>query len=288
MEREYRIRLADGRILACLELGDTKGKPVLYCHGYPGSRLEARLAADAAGRLGLRLLAPDRPGAGFSTFQPGRTIGAWAADVEKLADSLGLDRFAVVGVSGGGPYALACAAFIPERLQGVALVSALGPVSRKEFLDGMIMADRLLLSLAARCPSVAHIAVRVLAWWIRRHPEFYFRHMIAGVPDADHEVLADPEYHELLLESAAQALRQGGQGPARELMLLARPWDFRLEEIRVPVHIWQGLADNIVPAVMARHMAAVLPGSESHYLSDEGHFSLIYRYHHDILANLCA
>lgn len=288
MEREYRIRLEDGRVLFVLELGDPKGKPVFYCHGFPGSRLEARLAARAAARLGLRVLAADRPGVGGSTYQHGRTIGAWASDIAKLADSFGLQRFDVVGVSGGGPYALACAAFIPERLNSVALVSAVGPVSHGDSLHGMILADRLLLGLAMRCPAVARLVVGALTRWIRRHPEFYLRGMLAGVPAADHEVLADPAYRALLLESTGQALQQAGQGPAWELTLIARPWDFRLEEIRVPVHIWQGLADNIIPPVMARHMAAVLPGSESHYLPGEGHFSLIYKYHYDILANLCA
>src|SRR6185312_3853086 len=109
-ETEHRVRLADGRTLACLELGDPSGPPVLYFHGYPGSRLEARVAAAAARRLGLRLLAVDRPGFGQSTFQTGRSIGAWAADVAALADRLALGRFSIVGVSGGGPYALACAA----------------------------------------------------------------------------------------------------------------------------------------------------------------------------------
>jgi pimeloyl-ACP methyl ester carboxylesterase len=287
MEREYRIRLEDGRVLSVLELGDPKGKPVFYCHGFPGSRLEARLAAKAAGVLGLRVLAADRPGVGGSTFQPGRTIGAWASDIAKLADRFELQSFDVVGVSGGGPYALACAAFIPERLNGVALISAVGPVSRGDSLHGMVMADRLLLGLAVRCPAVARRVVGALTRWIRRHPEFYLRGMLAGIPAADQEVLTDPAYRALLLDSTVQALRQAGRGPAWELTLIARPWDFRLEEIRVPVHIWQGLADNIILPVMARHMAAVLPGSESHYLSGEGHFSLIYKYHYEILASLC-
>src|SRR6185312_7099010 len=115
-EVEHRVRLADGRTLACLQLGDPTGSPVLYFHGYPGSRLEARVAAVAAGQLGLRLLAVDRPGFGQSTFQPGRTVGAWAADVAALADQLAVGRFSVVSISGGAPYALACAALLPDRV----------------------------------------------------------------------------------------------------------------------------------------------------------------------------
>lgn len=287
MEREHRVPLADGRHLACLELGDPAGKPVFYCHGYPGSRLEARLAAGAAAALGLRLLAPDRPGMGGSDFLPGRSIGAWAADTLELAQQLGVDRFAVVGVSGGGPYALACAAGLPGRVHGVALVSAAGPVDDWSATRGMITGNRLLLGLAAHWPPAADVAVDGLAALIRRHPRFYFEHMLAGVPAADKAVLEDPACRALLLESTAEALRRGGDGPARELVLLARPWDFAPAGISVPVRIWQGLADNIIPAAMARRLEHALPEVVSRYLPGEGHFSLIYRHHHSILADLC-
>lgn len=286
-EAERLIRLADGRSLACLALGTPGGSPVMYFHGYPGSRLEGRLAADAARRLGLRLIAPDRPGFGASTFQPGRTLGAWAADVAELADRLGLERFAVVGASGGGPYALACAARIPERLNGVALVAALGPLARSGLTGDMVMLNRLALALAARAPALARFAVQLVARWVRRDPERWLARMLAGAPAADRAVLTDAAYRALFAASTAQALCQGGRGAAWELTLLARPWDFGLAEVSLPVRIWQGLADNIVPAAMARHLAAALPHSECHYLPDEGHLSLIVRHLDAVLADLC-
>lgn len=279
---EHRIRLRDGRALACLELGDAHGSPVLYCHGYPGSRL----AAAAAGRLRIRLFAPDRPGAGGSACRPGRSLGDWAADAAELADHFKLDRFSIIGVSGGGPYALACAALIPDRPGSVALVSALGPVAGRDGLRDMIPLNRVMLGLAPRCPPLARGIVRILAQWIRRYPDFYFVRMMGGIPEMDRRVLADPAYHALLLESMVEAVRQGGCGPARELMLFARSWDFSLDRIREPVRIWQGLSDNIVPAAMARQLAAAIPGSMCHYLPGEGHFSLIYHHHEQILADL--
>ena len=288
MEREHRLQLADGRTLACLELGDPGGSPVLYFHGYPGSRLEGRLGARAARRLGLRLLAPDRPGFGESTFLPGRTIGAWAADVAELADQLELKRFAIVGVSGGGPYALACAARIPERLSRVGLVGALGPLARKPLTHDMVTLNRLALALAARSPFLARLAVRLGARWLRRHLERHLAHMMATAPPADRRVLADPGYRALVTESTAEALRQGGGGAAWELTLLAQPWDFKLQEVPVPVRIWQGLADNIVPPATAQHLAAALPSSECHYLPDEGHLSLLVRHLDAVLADLRA
>ena len=155
-ETEHRLRLADGRTLACLEFGDPAGPPVLYFHGYPGSRLEARVAADAARRLGLRLLAVDRPGFGQSTFQAGRTVGGWAADVAALADHLALERFSLVGVSGGAPYALACAAQLSHRLARVALVCPLGPLDVANGREGMLAQDRVMLALATHAAPLAH------------------------------------------------------------------------------------------------------------------------------------
>jgi len=267
-------------------LGDPGGSPVLYFHGYPGSRLEGRVAAGAARRHGLRLLAPDRPGFGHSTFLPGRTIGAWAADVAELADQLELERFAVVGVSGGGPYALACAARIPERISRVDLIGALGPLARKELTHDMVALNRWALALAARSPLLARLAVHLVATWIRHRPGRQLAHMMATAPPADRRVLADPGYRTLVAESTAEALRQGGRGAAWELTLLARPWDFRLQEVTTPVRIWHGLADTIVPPAMAQHLAAVLPSSECRYLPDEAH--LVIRHLDAILADLRA
>jgi pimeloyl-ACP methyl ester carboxylesterase len=285
VQTERRIRLSDGRTLAYLELGDPAGSPVFYFHGYPGSRLEGRLAQTPAERLGLRLIAPDRPGFGESTFQAGRTIGAWAAEVAALADRLGLERFGIVGVSGGGPYALACTARISERVTDVALVCPLGPVASAGATAGMVALNRFALGAAARAPWLARGAIRVAARWVRRDPERYLANMMARAPVADRSVLADPAYRTLFARSMAEALRQGGRGVAWELTLLARPWDFKLQDVPMPVRLWHGLADNIVPAGMTRHLAAALPHAQVHYLPDEGHLSLIVRHLDNILAD---
>lgn len=286
MEIEHRLTLADGRTLACLELGDPAGSPVIYLHGYPGSRLEARLTACAAERLRVRLLAPDRPGFGESTFQPGRSIGAWGADMLRLADEFTLERFAVIGVSGGGPYALACAARIPERVSRVALVGGLGPATRRDLVAGMIATHRLALAAGSRMPRLARLALALVARVVRRHPKRFLAHMLARTCSADRDVLADGSYRTLMLESTVEALRQGGLSVAHELTLLARPWDIRLDEVCTPVTIWQGLADNIVPAAMARYLAGALAHTELHCLPDEGHLSLIVRHADLVFADL--
>jgi pimeloyl-ACP methyl ester carboxylesterase len=286
METEHRLTLADGRTLACLELGDPAGPPVIYLHGYPGSRLEARLTAYTAERLPVRLLAPDRPGFGASTFQRGRTLGAWGADMQCLADKFALKRFAVIGVSGGGPYALAAAAQMPDRVSRVALVGAVGLATRRDLVAGMVATHRLSLAAGAHLPRLARLAIALAAQVVRRYPERFLAHMVARTSPPDREVLADPNYCKLMLDSTIEALRQGGFSIAHELTLLARPWDIRLEEIRTPVTIWQGLADNIVPAAMARYLADELAHSELHCLPNEGHLSVIVHHADRVFADL--
>lgn len=285
-EAEHRVRLADGRTLACLQLGDAAGPPVLYFHGYPGSRLEARVAAAAAGRLGLRLLAVDRPGFGQSTFQAGRTVGGWAADVAALADQLALGRFSIISVSGGAPYALACAALLPDRVAHVTVLCPLGPLDVADGRQGMLAQDRVMLALASRVPPVGRAVVRMLAHWMRRDAERYLRFMLAGMESPDRDLFADPGYRALILESTSEALRQGGRGAAWELTLIARPWDFRLQDVRMPVSLWQGLVDQILPAAMARRLAGALPACSPRYFPGEGHLSLVVRHIGEALAQL--
>jgi len=286
---EHRIRLMDGRVLACLELGDAQGVPVFYCHGFPGSRFEARLASGSARRHGIRVLAPDRPGLGASTYLTGRTIGDWAADVAELADRMALKRFALLGVSGGGPYALACAARILQRVRAVAVVAGMAPTRAiGRHTRGMLVRNRLALMLAARAPWLAQGAVAAAAAVVRRHPQRYLQSMGAGAPPADREVLADAAYRALIGESTAEALRQGGRGAAWELTLLARPWDFELQDVCVPVCIWQGSADNIVPPCMARDLATALPNACVHFVDGEGHLSLIVHHLDAALGALAA
>jgi pimeloyl-ACP methyl ester carboxylesterase len=147
------ITLGDGRRLGYAEYGDPEGKPLFYCHGYPASRFEAALLDPAARKARVRIVAADRPGCGLSDFQPNRRILGWPNDVVELADALGIDRFAIVGVSGGGPYALACARKIPQRLTAAGVVCGLGPTSEPWALRGMLWSRRLVFGSLRTCPA---------------------------------------------------------------------------------------------------------------------------------------
>jgi len=269
------IRLGDGRRLGYAEYGDPEGKPLFYCHGFPASRFEAALLDPVARKTRLRIVAADRPGCGLSDFQPNRRIGDWPHDVVELADSLGIDRFAVVGVSGGAPYALACAWKLAQRLTAVGVVCGLGPVSESWALRDMLWSRRLVFSLAHRAPWLLRLSCAgVFEYLLRRRPTAILS-MIARTPVLpDRRVLARPEVSRVLLASIQESVREGSRGILYELSLYTREWDFRPEEIVLTVDLWHGGADPVVPVAHARALAQQLPRVRPVILPGEGHFSL--------------
>ena len=281
----HTLTLADGRRLAWLDYGDPQGMPVLLFHGLPGSRYQGHPDRSIAAELGIRIIAPDRPGFGRSDYQPGRTHSHWPEDMTALADHLGLGRFAVLGVSGGGPYAAVCAWKIPQRLLAVGLVSAMGPVAGPEILEGMPRLNRLFLALARRGEWPMHPPARLLSLWARWWPAHYLETTNAYLPAPDLAVYARPEVARLMREDLAEALRPGHRGVVREIYLLVRPWDFQLQEVPLPVHLWHGEQDATVPLSVARVIAASLPHCRTTLLPEEGHF-LFLNHWREILITL--
>ncbi len=268
------LRLQDGRRLGFADFGP-EGRPVLYCHGWPSSRLEPLAFVHLARELGVRVIAADRPGYGLSDARPGRTLVDWAADVRELSEHLGLGRFGLLGLSGGGPYALACAARIPELVSGVALVCALGPTDVPGCTSGMVAVNRWLLALARHAPwlaeKVASASLRLI--WGRGEQPIPKR-LESNLPEADRRVLADPGLRQALTASTREALRGGPQGATADGLLYARPWEFDLADIRIPVHLWHGEQDVIVPPAMGHYLARNIPGCQAIFSQTDGHFSL--------------
>ena len=281
-----RISLRDGRTLAYAEYGDPQGQPTMYFHGSPSSRLEGELWEPAARQLRGRIIATDRPGLGLSDFKPGRKLEDWPDDVLELTEALELDRFAVLGASGGGPYAAVCALKIPQRLTAVGIVSGLGPADTPGVTDSMRRQNRLFRLFGRRAPWL----VRFLFWLtlraMRRDPDQFFSKMAAELPEPDQAVLARPEYREYLQNSFAEALRAGTRGAALEQALYARPWGFELVDIATEVHLWQGELDVNVPPAMGRYQASAIPDCQAEFYADEGHFSLGYNRTQEILGAL--
>lgn len=283
------IILSGGRRLAFTEYGVPEGRPLFYFHGFPGSRLEARLLAAGAVRNQVRILAVDRPGFGLSEFAPGRTLGDWPQDVTELADALALSRFAVLGLSGGGPYALACARLIPQRLTAVGVVCGLGPLDEPGATRVLKWPAHLSFMLVRHQPHLAKHFYELLArWFMRRHPQWVLHLMHVSAPWPDRAVLRQPKIRRALIASVHAAVRQGGRGPLRDLVLYSRPWGFALEEIAMPVHLWHGEADATVPAAMGHDQADRLADCRARFLPGEGHFSLIVNHLDEILATLAS
>lgn len=280
------LTLRDGRRLGYSEFGAPGGQPILYCHGFPASRLDGRIAHEAALRLNVRLIAPDRPGFGLSDFQAGRRITDWPRDLLELADTLMLVRFPLLGISGGAPYAVACAGAIPGRLTTLGIVCGLGQADRAEYTAGMNSFARASFALARSAPLLSRLFNRALAPALRRSPRLLLMLLASHLPPSDQEVLADPEVFGAFADSYREAFRQGGRGAALDMTLLARPWETAVDSIRVPCHLWHGEQDTTVPVAMGRRLAAAIPGCRARFYPDEGHFSLPVRRMDEILSTL--
>jgi pimeloyl-ACP methyl ester carboxylesterase len=224
----------------------------------------------------IRVISPERPGYGWSDFKKERTIGQWPDDVVELADALGLERFAVLGLSGGGPYALACARNIPHRLTSAFIVCGMGPSHDREIISQMIWLNRFGLTLAGKSSLLANALFALATIFLKHFPEKVIDHLIKQMPVPDQKVLNLPEFKRVLIQSFREAVRAGHRGPARDVILYSRPWDFRLEEISMEVQLFYGEQDTIIPAATGRWFEKTIPRCRAWFFPQEGHFSLIW------------
>lgn len=277
------LKLPDARHLGYLTFGDPSGRPVIAMHGFPACGYQMRLFQDAARDVGVRLIAPDRPGFGRSDFQPSWRLVDWGHDVAALADHLGLRRFAVIGGSGGAPFALACAAYLPERVCSVAVVSGLGPPDETDIVRKMSRPAQIAFALADRSPTAFRMAYGLLARLMARSPSVNFK--INRTAAADQKVLQDDEVRAVLHEAVKRALAQG-PAAAQEFETLASPWGFDVRDVRAPIQIWHGREDGVVPYQFAERLAAHAPRADLYLLPDEAHLSVPVRYAKQILLGL--
>ncbi|MGX2029716.1 alpha/beta fold hydrolase [Methylocaldum gracile] len=269
------LTLKDGRKLGFAEVGDFSGTPVVYCHGFPASRLESVLIAQAAERQQARIIAPDRPGYGLSDWKSERTIADWADDVAQLADHLGIERFSVLGTSGGGPYGLALAAQLPDRVKAVGIVCGLGQLHGTEAMQAMRWPARFGFGAARKAHWLLHLIYgNVLGPLIYREPETALSLLTVGSPASDRTTLRRPEVRSALCASVREALRPGTKGALQEMVLYAHDWGFDLARIRMPITFWHGEADVTVPLSHTLALAESFPQAKVHTFPGEGHFSL--------------
>ena len=247
----------------------------MFFHGTPGSRIMARFAGPQARELGVRLIAPDRPGFGLSDFQPQRRLLDWPKDVEELADALNLEKFSVVGVSGGGPYVAVCAWKMGERLINAGIVSGLAPEDRVRRELGR---SHRLTARMMRQRRILNPMLRLLARGTRRRPEIIIKAMGLMAFGEDRKILSVPEVQATQIDSVVEAFRQGSQGTAHELGLFSYPWGFEVEDIKIPVYLWHGEADAIVPVSLGRYLADHIPYCEARFIPKAGHLWIFEGY----------
>ena len=280
-------RLPDGRMIGFTEFGVADGAPLFYCHGLPASRLEGRLFDAAAIRNRVCLIAIDRPGFGLSDPKEQFQLAGWPEDLANLADALGIPRFSVLGVSAGGPYALACGRKMPERVQRVGVVCGLGPVYDPAVLGEMKLASRISFSMAQRAPWLLRIIYNPLTVrYIRRHPKVLFTILGSGACSADRLVFERKGVREILCASWCEALSGGAGGPLSELQRFIVPWGFTPSAIEVPVHLWHGNDDTVVPVSHGHRYAESIKDVRSRFPAGEGHFSVPIRYADEIVRTM--
>lgn len=276
---EGTVGVAGGRRLGFAEFGDPHGRPVLWMHGTPGARRQIPQAARvASAELGVRLIGVDRPGVGGSTAHMHTSISAATTDVVHLLDRLGVREFAMLGLSGGGPYVLGCAAALPHRMRVGGVLGGVAPTVGADAAPGGVTA-------LAGTFSTALTTLRVpLSWalagmfWTARPFAVPALALYARFsPEPDRRLFARPEMRAMFLDDLLTGGGPGLRAPVYDVVLFGRAWGFALSDVRVPVHWWHGDADHIVPLSHGEHCVRRLPNAELHVVAGESHLGTLSR-----------
>jgi pimeloyl-ACP methyl ester carboxylesterase len=250
------IKLTDGRNLVYAEYGHPDGLPLIFLHGRPGSHIQPSWSLEPLNKTGLRMIVPSRPGYSYSDPKPGYTMLDYTDDIIELADRLSLQRFGIAGVSGGGPYALACAAKIAHRLSVVGVISSPAPPSEEE-LKTMPSSAEFEANNRSFVERSLNDSERMLDEWI------------ASVPKVDR---LGAELHRSWFGITFQeAFRQGIAGFLADFESRSQGWRFALDSIKTRVHLWHGEDDLVVPITNAYRISADVSDCVETYLPNTGH-----------------
>lgn len=272
-------KLPDGRSLAWREYGTPDGTPVMYFHGIPGSRIDGRVTADAIEAAGLRMIAPDRPGFGLSSLGTGRrSYAGWADDVASLADRLGIDRFAIVAYSAGGPYALATCAALPDRVTRAAIVSGVATSEMTSYRKGTGPTDRAMTLLAPRVPSLARFLVGLSIKQAWAKPERFGKSVDRDFSAPADQRILDSELRAQLPELFLESTRGGPAGIVEDFAVWTRPSGVDLGRVSTPVQLWHGEEDRTIPSSHARWIASRVSSAELTIWPGIGHLHDLERW----------
>ena len=269
MIRDDILTLADGRTLTYTTIGAPDGPVVCHQHGAPGGRLELLGLDDAFDAAGVCVVTADRPGYGGSTPLAGRATADWVDDVAALADHVGAERFAVIGMSSGGPYAVACAALLGERVVGAVIAAGNTDMSWPAARDGYLESELAIMALEDTDAAVA----RCIEQYGHDGARFFEGEMDLG--PTDNAWLADESKATALFTAMGEAFRQGVVGYAHDIWVQGRAWSFDPATIACPVIVAHGEDDQLVPVAHSRHTAALITGAEMRIIPGVGHLSLV-------------
>src|SRR5881227_2596387 len=280
----------NGERVAFNEYGDTSGEPVMFCHGWPSSRLMAQFTHDAARELGVRIISPDRPGIADSSLVAERKLLAWAPLFSELANFLKLERFRALGISGGAPYAYALAGAMPERVRVIAVVSGAPNIAELSDHWGLLALYRWLMFADQRLPPpLCRLGFRLARPFLSLRPPRRSRPwLLKFLQPFDADSLRDEKAFEACFESQRRAWKASAEGVLADAQLFAQPWGFSLNELRVPVRLWHGDSDRSFSVGVAREMAQKIPNCHLRVIERAGHYSVPIRHIREILADLIA
>ena len=271
---EGAVDVADRRRLGFAEYGPASGEPVVWFHGTPGARRQIPpVAHRAADELGVRIISIERPGVGLSTSHKYGAIVDIAPDVERVVDALGIERFGVVGLSGGGPYALACGYALAPRVYGMAVLGGVVPTVGPDACEAGPV-----LGLARRFTGLmpAMVVVGGGALWLLVRAlgpagNTLYERYAALMPPGDREVFASEGMREMFIGDLRHGSRTQFRAVLHDALLFGRDWGFRVADVKVPVRWWHGDSDNIVPLLAAEQAIAQLPDVKFEVRPGESH-----------------
>lgn len=264
--------MKDGRRVAYYQFGAPDGIPMFFCHG-TGSHVHAMTFHRAAEKFGYRIIAPDRPGIGLSDFAHQRTVLDGADDIARLADQLGIDRFGVIGISGGGPTLFACASTFPERLKFVVALACAAPLYCDPLASKELgRADRMYARLGRWLPRTLFQLPFVLLRHQSKKPASFAKMFASSMCPTDREAFENKSFQEMFIRDWQELFKRGSQGAALDAQLVYYPWGFDLRDIRCHIDIRHGSEDRWVPPSFSKYLERTLKDATLHMIEGQGHF----------------
>jgi pimeloyl-ACP methyl ester carboxylesterase len=288
MKTDNKIVLKDHRILGFAEYGDPKGFPIIYFHGGQESRYSSAFMDKIAKELKIRIISPERPGIGLSTYQENRRFSDWGTDVSELVDSLSLETFSLLGLSGGAPHLLSCLLSNGLKIHNSAIVSGTTPYDYKGTLKGMWFPVKAIHWLAAKrddkqlCKFIRNDFIE-----LSKHPEKRMKQFLNYLPKPDRKLLSqNPEFGWGFIKGSLESYSQGIEGVVQEWKLYVSDWGLDLHKIKKHVQLWYGAKDVMAPKYRGLYYERTLANSTLNLIENEGHFSLIRNRLEIILSDL--